>query len=93
MNDTKNTSGAQGNNGIPPITIDPREACGCNPAIAEAFIGETFTEALYAEIKRRANGNPVRPMGGGYAGTTEVRPDRLNLNLDNAKRIISITCG
>ena len=91
MKDPKITSGARDKKDPSPIIIEP--SCGCNPAIAEAFIGETFTEELYAEIKRLANGSPVRPMGPGYVGTMDVRPERMNINVDSAKRIVSITCG
>lgn len=72
---------------MPPATV------GCDPAPAQALLGE-IAEADVSERARAAAGaRTVRTLAPGQATTREYAEGRLNLQLDADRRIVRAYCG
>ncbi|SEN31567.1 Peptidase inhibitor I78 family protein [Pseudomonas sp. ok272] len=57
-----------------------------------AVIGQPYSDALAALLAENT-GRPVRPAGKGYYGTTDLRPERINLNVNDEGLITSYSFG
>jgi hypothetical protein len=49
--------------------------------ILNAAIGKPYSESLREELSQ-LTGRPVRPMGFGFAGTADHRPERVSLKFN-----------
>jgi hypothetical protein len=55
-------------------------------------IGQPYTEAVRADVKARTL-RPTRPYGPGHIGTRDLRPDRINLEVNDLQMIVGIHFG
>ena len=60
--------------------------------ILNAAIGKPYSESL-REALSQLTGRPVRPMGFGFAGTADLRPERVSLNFNEDLVIHSYNFG
>jgi hypothetical protein len=65
----------------------------CNTSVAQYTIGKRYTPELLEEVRAKANGAPVRVTGPRHASTMDLRPNRINLEVDTDDIIRRITCG
>ena len=60
--------------------------------ILDAAIGKPYSDSL-CEALSVLTGRPVRPMGFGFVGTTDYRPERVSLNFNEDLVIHSYDFG
>jgi hypothetical protein len=65
----------------------------CDATAAQKLIGRERTEALGAEAQRLSGAKALRWIPEGAMVTMDYREDRLNIELDGAKRVTKIRCG
>lgn len=68
----------------PPSPADPCSA----RAVQRGFIGQDATPLLATTFRQ-----PVRFVRPGDRMTTDLRPDRLNIELDGRERVVRAYCG
>ncbi len=73
----------------------PGEAAAqCKAEAAQAFVGKEATDATVADAKAAAGAKgDVRVIKPGQPVTMDYRADRLNVEVDERKAIVRITCG
>ncbi len=71
--------------------VDDLVACGGGKV--RPLIGRTYDEALAGEVQRLSGAGAIRWIRPGQAITMDYRDDRLNLELDQADRIVRVRCG
>jgi hypothetical protein len=62
-------------------------------AAAHFVLGETYSDSLARQARRRTGAREVRKIEPGRAYTMEFQADRLNLELDRRGRIRAVRCG
>lgn len=65
----------------------------CNMRQARRFIGMRYTSTLREQLARAILHNRIRLIRPGAVVTQELRPDRINLFLDDSGEIMTIRCG
>jgi hypothetical protein len=56
-------------------------------------VGRSYSEAVAEEARQAAGARIVRKIEPGGAYTMELRPDRLNLEVDRADVVQRVRCG
>ena len=71
----------------------PRGPCVVDEALRMRFVGVKFRERMRPEIERQAQAATSRVLNPGDAATMDIRPERLNILLDDLKQIEGLRCG
>ena len=75
-------------------TTAPDQPAGrCDASGLNDLVGRQGTAALGAEAQRRSGARALRMIRPGDAVTMDYREDRLNIRLDSAGRVESLSCG
>ena len=77
---------------LPPTAPAP-VAGTCNADAGREFLGRTVDEALAERIRIAAGARSKRVLAPGDAATLDYRPDRLNILVDDARRLTGLRCG
>lgn len=73
-----------------PEPAAPTTACNATPI--EALLGQRYTPIVQADAQRRSGARTVRVIRPGMAVTMDYRPDRLNIQLDEAGNVAQLRC-
>jgi hypothetical protein len=65
----------------------------CRAAGAEAQLGQTISDSVAEDARARAGAMRARVLRIGQPATTEVDPQRLNIEVDETGRIRRLRCG
>ncbi len=65
----------------------------CNAEAAQGFVGQMPSEATVQSAVDASGAKTVRVIGHGMMVTMDYRGDRLNVHLDEAGKIVRVTCG
>lgn len=65
---------------------------GCDAGPAEAFKGQSG-DAVAEQARHAAGAATVRVIRPGQAVTMDYRADRLNVELDDAGKVVAVRCG
>jgi hypothetical protein len=88
------SSTTPGGSGTPPPVISDGGLGGtCDAKAASAYVGQDISEAVAEQAKAAAGARGVRIIRPGMAVTMDYRAGRLNLELDEAGRIVKASCG
>ena len=88
------SSTTPGGGGTPPPVISDGGLGGtCDAKAASAYVGQAISEAVAEQAKAAAGARGVRIIRPGMAVTMDYRAGRLNLELDEAGRIVKASCG
>lgn len=68
-------------------------ASSCDASAAQWAVGQTISDSLANRIQLDSRSTLVRRVRPGQPVTLDVRPDRLNIKLDDNGKIESISCG
>lgn len=68
----------------------PRE---CDAKSAQFAVGRAYTPELAEQARTAAGAKVVRVIEPGQAVTMDFRTDRLNLELDATRKVITVRCG
>jgi hypothetical protein len=71
----------------------PRGPCVVDEGLRMRFVGVKFHERMRADLERQAQAATSRVLNPGDAATMDMRPDRLNILLDDLKQIEGLRCG
>lgn len=71
----------------------PEVSGGCDASKLDYAIGKTLDAALETKLKQEAQASVVRVAPHDGAITMDYSPERLNLFIDQARKIIRINCG
>ena len=83
-----------GSGGTPPPVISDGGLGGtCDAKAASAFVGQAISEQVAEQARSAAGARGVRIIRPGMAVTMDYRAGRLNLELDEAGRIVKASCG
>jgi hypothetical protein len=80
---------------VPPADAEtPVHGAGkCDAAKAQGLVGRSKSKALGAQALRLSGASTIRWIPEGGVVTMDYREDRLNIQLDGRKRVVTITCG
>ena len=70
----------------------PQPGAECDGAKAQAFVGRDGA-AISEDARVAAGAKAVRVIGPDQAVTMDFRPDRLNLETDQAGKVLKARCG
>ncbi|MEQ1549938.1 I78 family peptidase inhibitor [Sphingorhabdus sp.] len=73
--------------------IPPEQAGSCDAAGLEQSVGKTLNSEFEAKLKSDAKASVVRVAPHNGAITMDYSPVRLNIFIDEARKIIRINCG
>lgn len=73
-----------------PLVADEGTAPSCGAEQYQALVGQGRTDVIAAGLTPSRD---VRIVGPGDAVTMDFRSDRLNVELDDADRVVRIYCG
>jgi hypothetical protein len=79
--------------GEEPPAIPPAHSGTCDASKAQSLVGQAATSELAAEAQRLTGADTVRWLRPGQIVTMEFREGRLNIQIDEANRVIAIRCG
>ncbi|HQS95313.1 I78 family peptidase inhibitor [Novosphingobium sp. 17-62-19] len=65
----------------------------CNMRQAKRFTGIVYKRQVHEDLARAILHNRIRLIRPGSVITQDMRPDRINLILDDAGKIMTIRCG
>lgn len=65
----------------------------CNAEPAQGLVGQVATQELGAEAMRLTRAGALRWIPKDGMVTMDYREDRLNIELDEANRVVKIRCG
>ena len=83
-----------GGGGTPaPVITDGGLGGTCDAKAASAYVGQMISEQVAEQAKAAAGARGVRIIRPGMAVTMDYRAGRLNLELDDAGRIVKASCG
>ncbi len=71
---------------LPPVDIGTADACGASQL--QGLVGQPASA-----IAAMTFAQPMRLIRPGMAVTMDFNAERLNITLDEADRIVSVTCG
>jgi hypothetical protein len=76
-----------------PMPSEPSGPAACVAERARFVVGRPYSEAVAEEARQAAGARIVRKIEPGGAYTMELRPDRLNLEVDRADVVQRVRCG
>jgi hypothetical protein len=76
-----------------PALAHPPAMEGCDVSELDFVTGKMLDEALKARAQEATGAASVRVYRKGEPVTQDLRADRLNLELDQAGRVVSARCG
>lgn len=65
----------------------------CDATAIQNLVGEVADQAAIDRAKAASGARDVRRYTTGSALTMDFRPDRLNVEVDTAGRIVKLSCG
>ena len=68
-------------------------AGACHAEAVAWAVGQPADEAVMARVWRESGAGLIRPIAPGQAVTRDFRPDRVNVHIDRANTITSVSCG
>ncbi len=71
----------------------PPAPVACSATALTGYNGKTATPDLLATLKSTSGARLVRTIDPGMMVTMDYRPDRLNVQLHEARRITALRCG
>ena len=74
------------------ITIQPYYTENEIIEMISDVIGQQYTEELRSDVEARTV-RPTRGFGAGHVGTMDLRPERINLVVDDEQVIVKIHFG
>ena len=77
---------------VPPAAVPPT-AEGCDAGAVQRYVGRMADAATVEAARRDAGARSARTLSPGQIVTMEYRGDRLNLHIDESRRITRIACG
>lgn len=77
----------------PPVISDGGMGGTCDAKAASAYVGQAISDQVTEQAKAAAGARGVRVIRPGMAVTMDYRAGRLNLELDDAGRIVKASCG
>ncbi|BEV00869.1 I78 family peptidase inhibitor [Novosphingobium olei] len=78
---------------LPSAPASASEDDPCGASALSALLQRTDSPQIRASVAQFAGGDPVRWVRPGRAVTTDYVPERLNIVLDDANRIVALRCG
>lgn len=75
----------------PDVKPVPEDACGAQAV--GSLVGETLTDDLRAHIADRSRAADIRLVEPGQAYTMDYRSERLNIKVDDQRKITELACG
>lgn len=87
------SSTTPGQGGETPVIRDDVTVGTCDAKAASAFVGQMASDAVAQQARTAAGAQGVRVIRPGMAVTMDYRAGRLNLELDDAGRIVKASCG
>jgi hypothetical protein len=90
--DVTSPSALHGSTSIVPPTVPPDQV-SCIAANAQWAIGSTATDELLEKARLAANAAVARFVMVGEPFTTEYLAARLNLDVDERRRVVAARCG
>ena len=66
---------------------------GCSEAAARFAIGQTYSDELAERARQASGARLARRIEPGGAYTMELRPDRLNIEIDRGGVVQQLRCG
>ena len=79
--------------GSPPKVIGDSVSGRCDDKAAAAYVGRSISDDVAEQARGAAGASGVRIIRPGMAVTMDYRAGRLNLEVDDAGRVIKATCG
>ncbi|MEO6137845.1 MAG: I78 family peptidase inhibitor [Luteimonas sp.] len=76
-----------------PHGVDQPQSTACDARTLSWSVGQLADDALIERARREAGANTVRVLRPGMMITNEVDPSRLNLRIDNARKVLVYSCG
>lgn len=73
---------------VPPAPEDDK----CNSRLAAQFVGQTYSDALLAQVKAAVGHDTIRVIRPNQPVTMDFREERLNLDLDASDKITRVHC-
>lgn len=77
----------------PPPNVDPAPADPCGAQAVESLTGQILDDETRIWLDDRSRASSVRVIEPGSAYTMDHRPDRLNVKVDDQRRVTEIACG
>ena len=79
----------------PPAATPPADGPGamCNADKGQSFVGKTADDATVENIRKATGAGSVRVTKPGQPVTMDYRVDRVNIETDDNKIILSVRCG
>lgn len=77
----------------PPAQAEGGEGMTCDAAPVQARVGQQATEATGTAILKASGARTLRWGPPRSAWTMDYRQDRVNVQYDDAMKIVAITCG
>ena len=79
----------------PPAEAPPSlpKAAGCDAAAVQRYVGRIADAAIVEAARREAGAAIARTLSPGQMVTMEYRGDRLNLHIDDQRRITRVACN
>lgn len=71
----------------------PPSAGACNASAIQPYVGQLATPTVVEAARKAAGAELVRALKPDDAATMDYRIERLNIMLDDGRRIVSATCG
>lgn len=65
----------------------------CGTAAMPAFVGKPYTAALGETMRTATGARTIRALSPDAMATTDFRPERLTIQLDEAGRVSGADCG
>ena len=78
---------------VSPPEPPPEPSGTCNAAAVQDLRGRHLNDQLLALARERSGARDVRVIQPGEAVTMDYRPDRLNIEVMEDSRILSLRCG
>ena len=75
-----------------PALAHPPALEGCDVSELDSVVGHTLDDSLKARAQEATGAAAVRVFTTGDPLTQDLRPDRLNLELDSAGKVVSARC-
>lgn len=87
---TQEPSMAQ-NSSRPELAEPPEDGCGASKV--QSFVGRTLDAATQEEVRTTSGARVVRLIRPGQAVTMDYSIDRLNIEINDREKIMTLRCG
>ena len=77
----------------PPVGMNQPQSGACDARQLSWTVGLVADDALVERARVEAGATTVRVLRPGMMITNEVNPTRLNLRIDNARKVLTYSCG